>query len=379
MDSDRLAHDLNRSLVAAMVARGHIRTDNVRAAFTAIQRHHLLPDANIADVYADRAITLKTAQAGGPLPEGRILSSATMPSLLARILEQMKLKPGMRVLQVGTGPGYLAALIAHVVGPSGHVVSMEIDPGLSATASANLTRYRYGPVHCVVGDALHGHPSDAPYDRIVATASCSETPRPWLLQLSDDGIVILPMALTQRTSTYPMLWFQKDRVGLRGGVVQGLPRVGFLPLYGPGVAHPVIYEQEIANVEASIQPHLTRAAQDPEQYGALWIAALLEVAASVPADWDNRSRWDASSIADRAIGVWRESGEPSTAGYVFRIRDRSTALEAHRWEYRAGKRRTDRVNRGGAVGRRSRTSGWSRCGPGGGTGASRAMDKGAIL
>jgi protein-L-isoaspartate(D-aspartate) O-methyltransferase len=336
MDSDRLAFDLHHSLVAALVAHGQVRTDNVRTAFAAVQRHHLLPDTNLADVYADRAITLKTADAGGPLPEGRVLSSATVPSLLARILEQMELRPDMRVLQVGTGPGYLAALLAHMAGPSGNVVSVEIDPGLSAAAAANLSRYGYGPVECVAGDGFDGHPTGAPYDRIVATASCFEVPRSWIAQLSNDGAVILPLALAQRAGTYAMLWFQKDGLGLRGGVVQGLPRVGFLPLYGPGVARPVIYEHEISDVEASIQPHLMREARNPAQHAALWLTVLLEMAAAVPPAWDNRAGWDASGIAGRAIGVWRHSGEPGIADYVFRIRDRNTVLEAHRWRYEKG-------------------------------------------
>jgi protein-L-isoaspartate(D-aspartate) O-methyltransferase len=336
MDPDRLAHDLNRSLVDSLVSHGHIRADGVRAAFYAVQRHHLLPDSNIADVYADRAITLKTAEAGGPLPEGRIISSASMPSLLARVLEQMAVRPGMRVLQVGTGPGYLAALLANMVGQSGGVVSVEIDASLSAAAATNLHRHGYGPAECVVGDGFYGHPPGAPYDRIVATASCFEVPGPWLEQLSDDGTMTLPLSLSQHAGTYPMIWLQKDGFGLRGGVVQGLPRVGFLPLYGPGGVRPVIYEQEISNLEASIQQRLMRDTRDMAQYGALVLTMLLEVAAVVPTAWDSRVRWDAPGIAGRAIAAWRDLGEPDLADYVFRIRNRDARPEAHRWRYDKG-------------------------------------------
>ena len=73
MDADRLARDLNLLLVDTLVRSGHIRTDAVRAAFTNVQRHHLLPGTNLADAYVDRAITLKTAPAGGPC-EAAILS-----------------------------------------------------------------------------------------------------------------------------------------------------------------------------------------------------------------------------------------------------------------------------------------------------------------
>ena len=331
-----MAYDLNLSLVDSLAWGGHIRTANVRAAFTAVRRHHLLPDTSLADVYGDRAITLKTAEAGGPLPEGRILSSATMPSLLARILEQAAIQPGMRVLQVGTGPGYLAALLAHIVGPAGRVVSVEIDPALSAAAAARLARFGYRPVECVVADGLHGHRPSAPYDRIIATASSIEVPASWLDQLSDDGVVVLPLSLAQHAGTYPMLWFRKDDLGLRGGVVDGLPRVGFLPLYGPGVAHPVVYEQSISELEASGQPQLMREATNPAQYGALWLTLLLEVGAAVAADWDHRTGWDTPGMVGRAIRAWRQLGEPSVADYIFRIRSRDNPLEVHRWSYAKG-------------------------------------------
>ena len=125
-----------------------------------------------------------------------------------------------------------------------------------------------------------------------------------------------------------MLWFKKDGPGLSGGVVDGLPRVGFLPFYGPGVARPVIYEQSISELEASLQPQLVREATTAGQYGALWVTLLLEVATDVASDWDNRAAWDSSALLGRTVTVWRQLGKPAVADYIFRIQSSDSPIQA---------------------------------------------------
>jgi len=287
----------------------------------------------MADAYADRAVTLKTAIAGDPLPPGRILSSATMPSLLAAVLEEVLPLPAMRVLQIGTGPGYLAALLAELVGDSGHVVTVEIDAALSEAARTNLRDSGYKHVHCVSGDGYLGYAPEGPYDRILATASCAEVPASWTDQLKADGILVLPLSLSQRASYYPMLAFKKDGSRLRGTVVPGLGRVGFLPLYGPNVVRPVLYERATSELELAMDPHLLAASHSRSQLDGLRLVAVLEIAKRAAADWDTHRSWDPGAIAWESIAAWQEERRPTTAAFEFSLMSKGDKPIHHRWHY----------------------------------------------
>jgi protein-L-isoaspartate(D-aspartate) O-methyltransferase len=333
MDDTDLPRQLNLMLVDSLVASGHIESPAVRVAFTRVLRHHLLPGTNVADAYADRTIILKRATTGDPLPEGRTLSSSTMPGLLARILEQPAFRPGMRVLQIGTGSGYLAALLAELVGPTGRVVSVEIDPQVSARARSNLERCGYAHVECVAADGFYGHPARAPYDRIVATASCFDVPAPWIEQLAHDGTITLPLSLTQRASCYPMVSLQKRSPGLQGGVVAGLALVGFVPLYGPAVAHPVLFEPAISDIEAGIGQRLFGVTPDPTREGGLRLSAQLEISDAVLSDWPNHQKWDRVAIASRAVQLWSEAGRPRLSSFVIGLHAHASEDGQPCWSY----------------------------------------------
>lgn len=120
-------------------------------------------------------------------------SSASMPSVVAAMLRDLDVSDGMRVLEIGTGTGWNAALLAHRLG-SGNVVSVEIDPDVVARARAVLARVGLRPevIHGDGRDGWDGGPGSAPYDRVIATAGVRELPPRWLEQTRPGGVVLAP-------------------------------------------------------------------------------------------------------------------------------------------------------------------------------------------
>src|SRR5437667_2950927 len=168
-------------LVEQLVASRYIHDPGVRDAFLAVPREMFVRPEDANDAYADV-----------PLPIGRG-QTISAPSMIAIMLEEARLAPGDRVLEIGTGSGYHAALVAHIVGPQ-NVVSIERIPRLAEWGRSNLARAGYGGVAVVVGDGSLGYPERAPYDCILATAGAPEIPEPWRHQLSSRGRIVAPIA-----------------------------------------------------------------------------------------------------------------------------------------------------------------------------------------
>ncbi|EHK87213.1 protein-L-isoaspartate carboxylmethyltransferase [Saccharomonospora azurea SZMC 14600] len=120
---------------------------------------------------------------------GTATSSSTTPSLMALMLERLDVHPGHRVLEIGTGTGYNAALLCHELGDHS-VTSIDIDPSLVEQARTRLAEVGYGP-RLVVGDGALGEPSAAPYDRIIATCGLPRVPATWLDQVRPGGIILV--------------------------------------------------------------------------------------------------------------------------------------------------------------------------------------------
>lgn len=175
-------------MVRALVAAGHVRSAAVEAAFRAVPRHLFLPGVPVERAYADEAVPVDF--------EGTVAtSSASQPSMMAIMLEQLDLRPGQRVLEIGAGTGYNAALLAHLVGPFGHVISVDIDSDLVARAAAHLRAAGVEGVELVTADGAHGYPPRAPYDRIVLTVGASDIRPEWVQQLASGGRLLLPLGL----------------------------------------------------------------------------------------------------------------------------------------------------------------------------------------
>ena len=120
-------------------------------------------------------------------------SSASMPRIVAVMLDRLQVADGHRVLEIGTGTGYNAALLCARLGDD-KVTSVEVDPATAAEAAGHLAEAGYRPT-LVVGDGAGGHADGAPYDRIIATCAVSRIPAAWIEQLADDGVIVAPLTL----------------------------------------------------------------------------------------------------------------------------------------------------------------------------------------
>lgn len=147
--------------------------------------------------YANRPVDTQVDD-GHPAEDGtghEVTSSASQPSIVADMLVALQAEPGMTVLEVGTGTGYNAALLAHRVGQE-NVVTVEIDPEVADHARDALDATGFGKVTVITADGAQGYPVNAPYDRVIVTAGVTTIPYAWVAQTAPGGRIVLPMAGT---------------------------------------------------------------------------------------------------------------------------------------------------------------------------------------
>jgi protein-L-isoaspartate(D-aspartate) O-methyltransferase len=210
-------------LVDDLVARHALRSEPVRRAFLAVPRHAFVPGTPVNEAYsADRAIPTHVDGRGVPI------SSASAPAIMAVMLELLDLAPGQRVLEIGAGTGYNAALLARLVGEAGAVTSLDIDEQVASEAADHLAAVGAGSVavHCT--DGWLGEDRAAPFDRIIATVECWDISPHWFGQLREGGVLVLPLALGPGLTM--AVAFEK-----RGRVLtsRSMAYCGFMPLRGP--------------------------------------------------------------------------------------------------------------------------------------------------
>lgn len=182
-------NQLQRDLVKALRDKQVLTDPGVAMAFGAIPRHLFLPHIAPSDAYRDQAFALITND------DGETISSASQPTMMAIMLQQLDLAAGMNVLEIGAASGFNAALIRHIVGDNGSVTTLEIDADLVERARDNLYRSGFADVLVVNRDAASGYEPRAQYDRIIATAGVWDIPANWLRQLRDEGKLIVPIWL----------------------------------------------------------------------------------------------------------------------------------------------------------------------------------------
>ncbi|MBP2046851.1 protein-L-isoaspartate O-methyltransferase [Methanobacterium aggregans] len=169
-------------LVEKLLNQGYIRTDKVKKAMMKVPREEFIPPENRSYAYADQPL---------PIGRGQTLSA---PHMVAIICEKLNLKRGMKVMEIGTGFGYNAAVVAELLGSEGHLFTVERLESLAESARDNLERTGYSSnVTVISGDGTRGYPEEAPYDRIYATASAPEIPEPLKEQLKIGGRLIAPV------------------------------------------------------------------------------------------------------------------------------------------------------------------------------------------
>jgi protein-L-isoaspartate O-methyltransferase len=127
----------------------------------------------------------------GDEPGEVFTSSSSMPSVVFSMLADLDVRPGQRVLEIGTGTGWNAALLAHRVG-AGNVVTIEVDAAVAESARAALRHHGFGAVEVVTGDGLLGYPERAPYDRVIVTCGLRAGLFTWVEQTVPGGVVLVP-------------------------------------------------------------------------------------------------------------------------------------------------------------------------------------------
>lgn len=178
-----------QSLVAEMKHGGELRDARLEQAFLRVPREAFLPGLPPEQVYVDKAIPIKRD------PDGSVVSSSSQPSMMALMIEQLRLAPGMNVLEIGAGSGYNAAIMQEVVGKTGRVTTIEYDPVIAQQAQDNLQRAAMSGIMVVHGDGAAGFDPRAAYDRIIATVGVWDVPSAWVRQLKPRGIIVAPIWL----------------------------------------------------------------------------------------------------------------------------------------------------------------------------------------
>lgn len=184
--TDDEATDRRAALVDRLVAAGTVRTGAVEQAMRSVPRHRFVPEVDLRTAYADRAQLVKDGDDGA-------LSTISQPTMVAVMLEFADLRPGSRVLEIGTGTGYNAALLGQLVGREGSVVSVDLEPDLVDRARTLLSSLRLDQVSVHVGDGSLGWPASAPFDCVIATAGVDEVPDTWRAQTAVGGRLLVPM------------------------------------------------------------------------------------------------------------------------------------------------------------------------------------------
>ena len=217
-DADRVA-SMNAKMVERLKKSGAIRSPSVEQAFRATPRHLFLPGVGLDMVYSGTSVVTRSD------PKLGITSSSSEVGIMASMLEALALQAGHRVLEIGAGTGYNAALLDELVGPSGQVVTVDVQADVADDARQRLEATGHARVRVVAADGFAGHPDGAPYDRIIATASVRDIPLAWRDQLREGGLLVLPLRLrpgSQMVVTFTRRGERLESVSAIGG--------GFMPL-----------------------------------------------------------------------------------------------------------------------------------------------------
>ncbi len=169
---------LRRRMVEEQIRRRGVRDERVLSAMEEVPRHLFLPKELLHLAYADDPL---------PIGEGQTISQ---PYIVAEMTAALRLSGTEKVLEIGTGSGYQTAILARLCR---EVVTIERLPSLSAAAQRALATMEVGNVTYLVGDGSLGSPEHAPFDRILSAAASPSVPAPWLSQVGEGGIIVLPM------------------------------------------------------------------------------------------------------------------------------------------------------------------------------------------
>lgn len=204
--------DLREAMVQRQIMARGITDEAVLAAMRKVPRHEFVPRNLRHEAYEDRPL---------PIGEGQTISQ---PYIVALMTEALQLSPGDKVLEIGTGSGYQAAVLAELVD---QVYTIEILEPLGRRAKETLRRLGYSRVKVKIGDGYLGWQEHAPYDAIIVTCAPEHIPQPLIDQLAEGGRMVIPVGLQGYTQTLTL-------VEKQGGVIhqKAIIPVLFVPMTG---------------------------------------------------------------------------------------------------------------------------------------------------
>lgn len=284
-DTDAEADAAHQALVRDIVAQGGLTDPAWRAAFEQVPRHLFVPyyyvhgsrgyerlwgeDPDpvrrrrwLRGVYGDEPLATR-------MRDGELISSSSQPSLMALMLDALDVRDGHTVLEIGTGPGYNAALLSHRLGAPA-VTSVDLDPEITDAARSHLAAAGYRPT-VVTGDGARGSPQQAPYDRIIATCTLPSVPPAWPEQSSPGARILAPVATG--------LVSLEVRATAHGRRAEGhflhtpayfVPLRGASPLPGPVARSGGVPRRAIGNELFRFLLTLTAGSLDPHEALSLW-------------------------------------------------------------------------------------------------------------
>ncbi len=182
-------------LVDSLIAEGWLKTPSIINAFRKIKRVDFLPSfAKATEGEPDDLNQLAELNEALPIGHNQTISQ---PLTVAFMLELLKPEPGDKILDIGSGSGWTTALLAEIIGPKGKVTGIEIIPELAEFGRKNVDKYgfiRQGIAEIICQDGSEGYAKEAPYDRILASASVQDQiPQTWKDQLKTGGIIVTPI------------------------------------------------------------------------------------------------------------------------------------------------------------------------------------------
>lgn len=194
--TDKYAEERDQMVEEQLIDRG-IKDKNVLRAMHTVPRHRFVPSRLADKAYED-----------GPLPIG-YSQTISQPYIVAYMVETADIQPGERVLDIGTGSGYQAAVLGEI---AESVYTIEIIPELGEQARRTLNELGYGNVHVRIGDGFHGWPDKAPFDAILVAAAIQQVPDPLVEQLAEGGRMLIPVGPKDRLQYLQLLRKEKGKI-----------------------------------------------------------------------------------------------------------------------------------------------------------------------
>jgi len=202
-------------LINSLKSMGALKSKKLEEALRKVKREYFVPEKYKHHAYIDYPL---------PIGHGQTISQ---PYTVVIMTEMLDVKPGQKVLEVGAGSGWQAALLGYLVGPKGKVYTIEINKWLAVFARKNISKTGLKNVKVIEGDGTLGLKEKAPFDRAIITAATPKVPEPLKEQLKEGGKLVAPMG---NIFTQIMVLFQKKNLELKEIEEKGYFR--FVPLKG---------------------------------------------------------------------------------------------------------------------------------------------------